>query len=99
MSTSARIGRSSACTLVLGRVDVLISFVQRLHACSHARMQVVRVGVEDKIAQVFLTTIELVKAILEAVTRNKSIRHNQVVSVLEPVSGLLCAVWVVCGLT
>eukprot|EP00903_Cladosiphon_okamuranus_P013509 g12582.t1 len=46
--------------------------------------QVLRVGFEDKIAQVFLTTLDLLDAALLSIGACKEARHNHVVAALEP---------------
>eukprot|EP00752_Nemacystus_decipiens_P007074 g6339.t1 len=46
--------------------------------------QVLRVGFEDKIAQVFLTTLDLLDAALVSIGGCKEARHNHVVAALEP---------------
>ncbi|CAB1118634.1 unnamed protein product [Ectocarpus sp. CCAP 1310/34] len=46
--------------------------------------QILRVGFEDKIAQVFLTTLDLLEAVLMSVGACKEARHNHVVAALEP---------------
>ncbi|CAM9307168.1 unnamed protein product [Laminaria digitata] len=46
--------------------------------------QVLRVGFEDKIAQVFLTTLDFLDSVLVSVGACKEARHNHVVAALEP---------------
>ncbi|CAM9666707.1 unnamed protein product, partial [Hapterophycus canaliculatus] len=46
--------------------------------------QVLRVGFEDKIAQVFLTSLDLLDAALVSIGACKEARHNHVVAALEP---------------
>ncbi|KAG5188043.1 hypothetical protein JKP88DRAFT_269553 [Tribonema minus] len=76
---------------VQGLIAVLGEYVAR---CLYSRawtlreaaaIKVLRVGCEDKIAQVFLTTVELLKAVVGMAARNKSVRLPQLFSLLEPV--------------
>ncbi|CAN0217894.1 unnamed protein product, partial [Phaeothamnion confervicola] len=51
--------------------------------------QVLRLGAEDKIAQVFLTAGALLGDVLDAATADRTVRHNTLVSQLEPVVATL----------